>query len=333
MTADAAKRGLMERLADGPVLGDGGYLLELERRGYVQAGPYTPEVALRHPEALAGLHREFMFAGADVLEALTFYATDAKLASVGFPGTADEVNRAAVEIARAVADEGGALAAGVLTGTWEYVVDDKASAAHVREIFERQVELQQAAGVELFVCETFGFLGEALLAVAAATATGLPVVATMCYGREPISEEGVANADCARRLVDAGADVVGLNCVRGPHHMLPLAREMAEATGVPVAAQPVAYRLPEDQPEFGSLKEFPFELEHVQLTRAEMAQFAVDARDAGISLIGSCCGSAPYHVREMARSLGRDPDGERTWKPDYENPMSGFEYYGAGRKS
>jgi betaine-homocysteine S-methyltransferase len=333
MNADGAKKGLLERLADGPVLGDGGYLIELERRGYVQAGPYTPEVALRHPEALAGLHREFMLAGADVLEALTFYATDAKLASVGFPGTADEVNRAAVEIARAVADEGGALTAGVISGTWEYVTDDPASAAHVRRIFERQVELQHAAGVELFVCETFGFLGEALLAVTAAKSTGLPVVATMCYGRQPISEDGVSNADCARRLADAGVDVVGLNCVRGPHHILPLATEMAEATGIRVAAQPVAYRLPEAQPEFGSLKEFPFELERVQLTRAEMAQFAVDARDAGIDLIGSCCGSAPYHVREMAKSLGRDPDRERTWTPDYANPLSGFEYYGAGRTS
>jgi hypothetical protein len=63
------KKGLLERLDDGVVLGDGGYLLELEKRGYVQAGPFTPEVSLTHPDALAELHREFLLAGAEVLQA------------------------------------------------------------------------------------------------------------------------------------------------------------------------------------------------------------------------------------------------------------------------
>src|SRR5581483_9198573 len=61
------RRGILERLRDGVVLGDGGYILELERRGYVQAGPYTPEIAIEHPDALRELHREFLRAGADVL--------------------------------------------------------------------------------------------------------------------------------------------------------------------------------------------------------------------------------------------------------------------------
>jgi len=68
----AVSRGLLERLAEGPVLGDGGYLLEMEKRGYVRAGPFTPEVSLTNPEALAQLHREFLRAGAEVLQALTF---------------------------------------------------------------------------------------------------------------------------------------------------------------------------------------------------------------------------------------------------------------------
>ena len=76
----------MERLAEGPVLGDGGYLLELEKRGYVQAGPFTPEVVIDHPEALAELHREFLRAGAEVLQTMTFYASEDKLATVGLGG-------------------------------------------------------------------------------------------------------------------------------------------------------------------------------------------------------------------------------------------------------
>ena len=76
-------QGLLERLAQGPVLGDGGYVLELEKRGYVQAGPFTPEVCIEHPDAVEQLHLEFIRAGVDVIQALTFYASEDKLATVG----------------------------------------------------------------------------------------------------------------------------------------------------------------------------------------------------------------------------------------------------------
>src|ERR1700751_2043995 len=111
---------ILQRLAEGPVLGDGGYLLELEKRGYVQAGPFTPEGVVEHPDALAELHREFLRAGADVLQTMTFYASDDKLATVGMEGKVDEINRNAVRIAREVASEGDALVAGNLPLTWAY---------------------------------------------------------------------------------------------------------------------------------------------------------------------------------------------------------------------
>src|SRR6266516_4782427 len=82
--ADRVSKGILERLAEGPVLGDGGYLLELEKRGYVQAGPFTPEVVIDHPDALEQLHREFLRAGFDVLQTMTFYASKEKLATTGF---------------------------------------------------------------------------------------------------------------------------------------------------------------------------------------------------------------------------------------------------------
>jgi betaine-homocysteine S-methyltransferase len=78
--ASTNKKGILERLSEGLVLGDGGYLLELEKRGRVRAGPFTPEVALNNPESLLELHREFRDAGAEVLQALTFYASRDKLA-------------------------------------------------------------------------------------------------------------------------------------------------------------------------------------------------------------------------------------------------------------
>src|SRR3954462_9808995 len=99
---------ILQRLAVGPVLGDGGVLLELEKRGYVQAGPFTPEVVIEHPEALAQLHREVLRAGTEAFQTMTFYASDDKLATVGLAGKVDEINRDAVGIARKVAAEGDA---------------------------------------------------------------------------------------------------------------------------------------------------------------------------------------------------------------------------------
>src|SRR6201981_1947848 len=99
------KRGVLERLYDGRVIGEGGYLLELEKRGWVRAGPFTPEVALTYPNALRELHVEFREAGAEVLQALTFYASRDKLATVGLEDQLEELNRSAVRVAREVAGD------------------------------------------------------------------------------------------------------------------------------------------------------------------------------------------------------------------------------------
>jgi betaine-homocysteine S-methyltransferase len=320
-------RGLLERLAEGPVLGDGGYLLELEKRGYVRAGPFTPEVTITAPDALAQLHREFLRAGAEVLQALTFYASEEKLRTVGLEGKVEEMNRAAVRIARRVASEGDALVAGNLSLTWAYDPKDPGSADRVRALFDRQLEVQVDEGIDLVVAETFSWLGEAVIATERAAATGLPVVTTMGFEKEPRSYEGTDPAECARRLVDAGADVVGVNCLRSPEHTLPLVEQMRGAVPGFIAAQPVAYRTPADRPDFTSLPEFPLGLDPLQLPRADMADFASRAIDLGVRYVGSCCGSVAAHVRAMAQALNKVPEDARTWRVDYDRPMSAYEYY------
>jgi betaine-homocysteine S-methyltransferase len=321
--------GLLERLARGQVLGDGGYLLELEKRGYVQAGPFTPEVSITNPEALAELHREFLRAGAEVLQALTFYASEEKLATVGLAGRVDDINRAAVRVAREVADEGDALVAGNLSLTWAYDPTDPASPDRVRSLFDRQLEVQMAEGIDFVIGETFSYLGEALIALERAKLTGLPVVITMSF-EDPDARayEGDDAAGCARRLVDAGADVVGINCLRDPERTLPLAAEMRRAVpGAYIATQPAAYRVTDDRPDFTAAPEFPFALEHLTLSRAEMAEYAVSARAAGVDYIGSCCGSVANHVRAMAKALGKVSTEERTWRTSG-RAMSAYEYHG-----
>ena len=330
--ADTTKKGILEKLAQGPVLGDGGYLLELEKRGRVRAGPFTPEVALENPEALLELHREFRDAGSEVLQSLTFYASRDKLATVGMGDRVEELNRAAVRIARQAAGNR-CLVAGNISLTWMYEPNDKAAADRVRKTFDEQLDVQLSEGVDFIIGETFSWLGEALLAVERAKRTNLPVMVTMSFENEDVTPDGKSAADCARSLVDAGADIVGLNCLRSPEYTLPLAAEMRRAVKAYIACQPVAYRTTHDHRDFTSLPAFPDQLDPFQLSRREMADYATKARDLGVNYIGACCGAVASHIREMARALGKIPADDRIWKKGGEKPMSAYEYYEHDKKA
>ena len=321
------KKGILERLAEGPVLGDGGYLLELEKRGWVRAGPFTPEVALMHPEALRELHVEFREAGADVLQALTFYASRDKLATVGLEDRLEELNRAAVRIAKDVAGDR-CLVAGNLSLTWMYEPDSKASHDVVRKQFDEQLAVQVDAGVDFIIGETFSWVGEALLALECARKTGLPTMITVCFENQEVTIDGKSPAQAAKMLAGAGADIVGINCLRSPEHTLPLMRQMRAAVPGYIACQPVAYRTPKDKPDFTCLPEFPVGLDPLQLTRKDMAAYACEARDLGVNYIGACCGAVATHIREMALALGKMSPDSRVWKKGGEKPMSAYEYYG-----
>src|SRR5581483_4992271 len=321
------KKGILERLKEGPVLGDGGYLLELEKRGWVRAGPFTPEVALIYPQALRELHVEFREAGADVLQALTFYASRDKLATVGLENRLEELNRSAVRVAREVAGDQ-CLVAGNISLTWMYEPDSPSAADRVRQTFDEQLAVQVEEGIDFVIGETFSWLGEALIAVERGKKTGLPIMVTICFENTDKTAEGKSAADAAKALFDAGADVVGMKCLRPPEHILRRMEEMRKALSGYLACQPVGYHTPKDKPDFTSLPEFPYGLDPLQLTRKEMADYAVKARDLGINYIGSCCGSVAIHVREMARALGKVREDSRIWKKGGEKPMSAYEYYG-----
>ena len=320
------RMGLIERLADGPVICAEGYLFELERRGYVQAGPFVPEVVLESPQAVAELHREFVRAGSDVVEAFTYYAHREKLRSVGREGDLEDLNRRALEIAREVASEVGALFAGNICNSHVFETDDRATHATVRAMFEEQVAWARDAGVDYVIAETFPFYEEALLALTEVKAAGLPCVATLAIFGEPETFDGVPVAEACRRLADAGADVVGLNCMRGPSTMLPLLAEIIGAVEVPVAALPVPYRTTEATPAFVSLvdaaypappgrRAFPSALDPMLCNRYEIADFTRSAAQLGVRYFGLCCGAGPHHIRSMAEALGRTPPASR-YSPD-----------------
>ena len=329
-----SKRGLLERLRDGPVICAEGYLFELERRGFVAAGAYVPEVVLAHPEAVAGLHREFVRAGSDVVEAFTYYAHREKLRLIGKEDTLEEMNRQAIRIAAEVAAESDALVAGNICNTNAFVADDPATHGPVRAMFEEQVGWASEEGVDFIIAETFSDFAEARMALEVIRGAGLPAVVTMAIHREPVTRDRLSPEDCCKGLEDAGADVVGLNCARGPETMLPLLRPIRDAVSCSLAALPVPYRTHAAEPTFQSLTDhgcgvipdsrpFPVALDALACNRFEIAAFAAEAREIGVDYLGVCCGAGPHHIRSLAEALGRTPPAS-AYSPD----MSKHAFFG-----
>jgi betaine-homocysteine S-methyltransferase len=321
--------GLLERLDRGPVICAEGYLFELERRGYVQAGPFVPEVVLEHPEVVAQLHRDFVHAGSDVVEAFTYYAHREKMRIVGKEDLLEELNRQALAIAKEVAGDTGVLFAGDICNT-NVFADDEESQRTVRAMFEEQVGWAADAGVDYVIAETFSHAGEALLALEAIKEAGLPAVIMFTLHRSPSTRDGLTPADACLRFEEAGADVVGLNCSRGPTTMLPAIKSIREAVSCHVAALPVPYRTRDDSPTFQSIEDpawegqaFPTALDPLMCNRYEIADFAREAHELGVNYLGLCCGAGPHHIRSMAEALGRTPPASR-YSPD----MSKHAYFG-----
>ena len=324
MSAAGTTAGLLERLDQGPVICAEGYLFELERRGYLQAGAFVPEVVLEHPELVEQLHREFVHAGSDVVEAFTYYAHREKLQTIGKEDLLEPMNRQALQIAKDVADETGSLLAGDICNTNVFVAGDTGSV--VRRMFEEQVAWAVDAGADYVVGETFTWAEEALLALDVIKAAGVPAVITLSIHRDGTTGEGWAPEDACKRLEDAGADVVGLNCSRGPRTMLPLVAKVREAVSGPVAALPVPYRTTDAEPSFQSLTDpgcavipgdrpFPTALDPFVCNRYELEDFAREAHALGVGYLGVCCGAGPHHIRAVAEGLGRTPPASR-YSPD-----------------
>ena len=309
-------KSINERLKSGIVLGDGGYLIELERRGYVDSGSgrekvgtgkgsgqFTPEVAIEQPEALQQLHREFLGAGSQVLQALTFFGTREKLTRAGYGAQTESINFAAVRLAKEVAGHE-ALVAGSVSRTQLFEREGPGAAKHARELFTEQVRLLKAAGVDFLLLETFFRLDEMIIALECAQGSGLPIIATMSF--RPLitkSSDDKTPAECAKAMAERGAIAVGANCEQEPRRMIALMREMRSAVKVPLAAQPAAFRTTDDCQCFTRLPAFPDDLETIQVSRKEFFDFGKMAKSEGIGFAGGCCGCNGAYIRALARGL------------------------------
>jgi betaine-homocysteine S-methyltransferase len=313
---------LAERLSQGPVLCAEGYVFELERRGYISAGAYVPEVVLDYPQVVSQLHTEFLRAGSDVVVALTYYAHRDKLKVVGREHELEAINRQALRLSKAAAAPVDALVAGNICNTWAFKPGSMRAAQEVRRQYQEQVAWAAEEGVDFILAETIEYVGEALIALEVIQSFGLPAVVNFCPIYET-SKDGYDWVEACRVLRQAGADVVGFNCARGPATMLPLGQRLRQEVDGPIALAPVPYKTTQELPAFEFLKRdngdsaYTIGLDAHALDRISVAEFAKDADDLGVQFIGLCCGAGPHHIRAMAEALGKDTLASR-YSPNFE---------------
>ena len=312
---------LITRLNEGPVLFAEGYLFAMERRGYLSAGAFVPEVVLEHPEVVSQLHREFIRAGSDIVQAFTYYGHREKLRIIGKEDLLEPLQKNALQIAKDAREEFkdlDLLVCGDVANTNIYDPNDKKSHSQCQKMYEEQVAWAKEAGVDFIVAETINWTEEMKIALKAIKDEGLIAVTNFSIKKGDKTREGHTPGDACKIMEDLGADVVGLNCYRGPKMTMKLLPEIREKVSCHVAALPVPYRTTEEEPGFLNQTDhgcncipggnaFPVALDNLYCNRFEMAEFAKDCQKQKINLIGICCGAEPHHVREMAVALGRKP--------------------------
>jgi|TARA_B000000475_G_C15968163_1_gene435953 betaine-homocysteine S-methyltransferase len=316
------KRQLIERLDNGPVICAEGFLFEVEKRGYLAAGEFVPMVALEHPEALENLHRDFQHAGSDIVEAFTYNGHREKMRVIGKEDLLEPLNRAALKIAKKVAENpinGGEpdLMAGNISNSNIWKAQDKDSQKEVHRMFSEMVDWAVDEGADILVGETFYYAEEAYKALEIIQEAGLPSVITIAPMAENLMMDGVSILDTLKELEQRGADVVGMNCFRGPETMMPYLREARKFLKCHMGALPIPYRTSEEHPTFFNLPDengcncpsphgrtFPTALDPLYCNRYEIREFGKEAVELGINYLGVCCGATPMHIREIAESAG-----------------------------
>ena len=316
------KRQLIERLNDGPVICAEGFLFEVEKRGYLAAGEFVPMVALEHPEALENLHKDFQHAGSDIVQAFTYNGHREKMRVIDKEELLEPLNRAALKIAKKIADnpiDSGEpnLMSGNISNSNIWEQDDKKSHIEVERMFNEMVEWAVDEGADLIMGETFYYAEEAYKALEVIKKSGLPAVINIAPMAENIMRDGVSIVDTCKELEQRGADVVGMNCFRGPATMLPYLKEIRKAISCHMAALPLPFRTTEENPTFFNLPDnngctchaphgrtFPTALDPLYCNRYEMRAFFEEVNKIGIKLLGVCCGATPMHQREVAEAVG-----------------------------
>ncbi|MBI4593341.1 MAG: homocysteine S-methyltransferase family protein [Candidatus Rokubacteria bacterium] len=289
---------VIERVKGGEVLVfDGGYGTMLFAAGLLNGA--CPELWNdTHPEVVRSIHQGYFDAGSHIVETNTFGGSRLKLDEYQLGDRTRELNVKGVKLARAAAPAHGYVAGSI--GPTSRLPQDYALDAGVTDeayvaTFREQAAALAEGGVDLFAVETMMFPQEATAAIRACKAVAdLPVMATMFFQYEEMHDRdrtmwGESPADVATSLLAAGADVVGMNCGRGPDRAIVIMREMRAATDAPLIAYPNA-----------GLPVTSGDTVTYELGPEAMARDYPALLDAGANIVGACCGSDPEHIRLIA---------------------------------
>jgi homocysteine S-methyltransferase len=302
---------LGEAIASGPLLLDGAMGSLLYERGVLHTRSYD-ELNLQQPELIRTIHRDYVAAGAELIETNTFGANRIALARHGLVEQTADINRAAVELARSAAAGRNVYIAGAVGPTGiKFGVATQSERRLARFALAEQIDVLVLAGVDAIAIETFTSILEMEEAISVARERGpkVPIIAMMVFDGNGRSDGGLGPAEIADRLVAAGADVVGANCGVGPSELYQVVTSMV-GRGKPVIAQPNAG--------------LPASVEGRTLYVANPEHFGVFARrmlKSGVRLIGGCCGTTPEHTRAMLGAV-RMLRGETVGDPTHSQAMS-----------
>ena len=256
-----------------------------------------PELNLSDPGLVATIHDSYLSAGADIIQANTFGANGLWLADHGFPDKVAEINRAGVRLARAAADRSGrqVLVAGSVSPAVTALQRRRVGADERMAVIREQILALVADGAaDLLILETFGYLDELVEAISvAASVTDLPLIAQATFADDAHTLGGETPREVATVLSGLPVTMIGTNCTVGPQRMLAVAEDLVRYSAVPVSAQPNA-----GQPRRTGPRSFEFAIDGGYFSRY-LARFA----DAGVTLVGGCCGTTPTHIRAVADAL------------------------------
>jgi methionine synthase I (cobalamin-dependent) len=280
---------LEQLLAGGPVVTDGAWGTQLQQRG-LQPGECPDAWNLSHADRVEEVARAYVQAGSQVILTNTFGANRFVLARHNLAERVPEVNRAGVEISRRAAG-GRAKVFASLGPSGVMLMMGAVKPEELQAAFAGQAQAMADAGADGFVVETMSDPAEAALAVAAAHATGLPVVACMVFDSGANKDRtmmGTTPEQAAEKLTAAGADVVGSNCGQGIAGFVAICRRLHAATGGPVWIKPNA----------GLPQVIDGKTVYTQ-TPADFANFVPELVTVGARFLGGCCGSSPEFIRAV----------------------------------
>ncbi len=281
---------LRELIADGRAhLFDGAMGTVLYGRGVFLNVCYD-ELNLRQPDLIRDIHREYVKAGADLIETNTFGANPRKLAQYGLASETEAINRAAAQLARSAAGTRASVVGAIGPLGIRIEPFGETSVAEAGADFERQARGLLEGGVDGFILETFSDVEELRAAfLAVRRISDLPIIAQMTIGTDGRTHYGTEPSVFGPILEQLGADVIGVNCSVGPHGVLEAVERLAPVVTVPISAQPNA-GLPRD---VGDRKMYMASPEY-------MGTYAKRIVEAGARFVGGCCGTTPEHIKAMA---------------------------------